>query len=140
MKLYRGYKTEPRFLTKDLEYELQDLQALFDDDELPKGSIQRFKALRKIADAQFFTDDREIATEFAGKNGFLVEIDIDSRTALDLRREQVMAPRKNMRYSSNVVFSGRELAQNLKEWKVAIISLQKERERNINLLPKIPLR
>jgi len=107
---------------------------------LPKGSIQRFKALRKIADAQFFTDDREIATEFAGKNGFLVEIDIDSRTALDLRREQVMAPRKNMRYSSNVVFSGRELAQNLKEWKVAIISLQKERERNINLLPKIPLR
>jgi hypothetical protein len=140
MKLYRGYKTEPRFLTKDLEYELRDLQALFDEDELPKGSIGRFKELRQISQDQFFSDDRQTASDSAGENGFLMEIDVDDRTTFDhYRGDQAMAPKREMRCSSNFFSFGSELARNLKNWKITVINLAKERERKTDL-PKMPLR
>jgi hypothetical protein len=141
MKLYRGYKTQPVFLTEDLEREFQDLQSKFDEDNLPKDQIKRFKELREIAAEQFFTDNEKIARDFAKENGFLVEMHIEDKTAFDhYAGEHSMAPDSKLQLSSNFVFSGKDLAKNVKEWNVRVISLENEMMEIRNSLPKLPLR
>ncbi|MFH0929981.1 MAG: hypothetical protein V1814_01880 [Candidatus Moraniibacteriota bacterium] len=141
MKLYRGYKTQPVFLTEELEKEFRDLQSKFDEDDLPKDQIKRFKELREIAVGQFFTDNKKIARDFAEGNGFLVEIDIEDKMAFDhYAGEHSMAPGSKLQLSSNFVFYGQELAKNTKAWNIRIASLENERGEIKNSLPKLPLR
>jgi hypothetical protein len=50
-----------------------------------KERFARWGELAKIAGAQFFTDDAEMARGFAGDKGFLIVIDLPDECALPER-------------------------------------------------------
>ncbi|MEX2028786.1 MAG: hypothetical protein WD988_04790 [Candidatus Curtissbacteria bacterium] len=147
MKLFRGYQEEPRFLDGDLEKEHESLEAKRRKirTENPNfTSVERLDAmgddmirlieLRQIAGTQFFTDDEQIAREFAGDSGFVVAIDLEEdEVKKHYQGEQVASPAGKARYVSNFVFSGKELMENGDRWKLETNSATREKEGNLPL-------
>jgi hypothetical protein len=68
-------------------------------------------------------------------------MNVEYKTAFDhYAGEHSMAPDSKLQLSSNFVFSGKDLAKNVKEWNVRVISLENEMIEIRNSLPKLPLR
>lgn len=124
MKLYRGCTKIPKFFISKLQKEYYSLEN--EAQKLPKNlslvefikifgseKLIRLHELRKIAHSQFFTDNLEIAKQFADEKGFVVELDIDDVIAREhYQGEQVVtgnAKNSKPQYCSNFVFKGKEL-------------------------------
>lgn len=143
MKLFRGYQEEPRFLDPGQEKEYDDLEAKIRGLRKEKSTslevldamgedMIRLIELRQIAGDQFFTDDEQIAKEFAGDNGFVVSIDPDEdEVKKHYAGEQVTSPAGKARYVSNFRFSGKELMENRDRWELETSSMAKGKEGNL---------
>lgn len=141
MKLYRGYKKKPKFLTPTLTEEYEALNALRNKlhDENPDlrdllramgiERMNRLLELQNIANPQFFTELENVARAFAGKKGFIVRLELDDAIAHEhnhgiqwMRNDQG----KPMPVT-NFVFPAKELSQHMKDWKFDLIDIENDR-------------
>ena len=138
MKLFRGYKQLPRWPIPKIKQELAELEAecraipgtIIDAIKtMGRARFIRLTELRVICSPQFFTDQPEVAREFAGEKGFLITLEVpDDVAQKHYRGEQVMRRGGVVRYVSNYVFKGEEiLHQNtLNPSSVEFIQLERE--------------
>lgn len=138
MNLYRGTQKHPRFFVENLQKKLEELEALAgaspEKESIP-DFLRRVGAdnavelhnLRGIGGAQFFTENETIAREFAGDKGFVITMVVPDEVAwAHYQGEATMTPAKEQRYSSNYVFSGKEIHDHLAEWNVDVIEMERE--------------
>lgn len=141
MKLYRGYEERPKMLVGKLANEWNELDTAKKAaaegaknvvdmvNRMGKERFARWADLAKIAGAQFFTDDAEMARGVAGGKGFLMVVDIPDEVAHEhYKGDQMMARDGKPRFISNFVFSGKELAQIAQDGKADLVELEIERK------------
>ena len=145
MKLYRGYKQQPRFLVPKLASELTQLRTereavntrLSNSQDIRdytrvmgEEKFTRLVDLEQIAGPQFFTDDEGAAREFAGEKGFLVQLGIDEKiaTAHCQPDVQMIVHGDKQNAITNFVFTGEELATHLDSWDIQLIEIEREKE------------
>ncbi len=150
MKLYRGFKQRPKFYLSQSETELEILEQRSEILSKTTGLFEYFRAfkelprlneLRRIAQPQYFTDQEQIARDFAGEKGFVLVIEIDETEALRHHRgQQHMAPNKHPILADNYLFSAKELADLAKSGLVELIELEFERDPELRLESSSELR
>jgi hypothetical protein len=131
--LYRGFKERPRFKCPGLEARLQKLcqevaavgGGLNELTQLgPKHMAERVQLQMLLFNPQHFTDDRNVALNYAGKNGFLLAIKLTRDEAI---RHMVMGQQMKAYLggasTTNFSFSPDELAENLNQWQATILDI-----------------
>lgn len=102
MILYRGYSKKPLFLTPKLQKELSELDILAEGCLAETGNVNfakflekhgeqkmnRFFELSKTAEGQLFSDQRQVAEQYAGKQGFVATIDMETEEAKKYYKEE----------------------------------------------------
>lgn len=132
MKLYRGTKTPPMIMTPKMEEEFKQLNEHFEGiknlpliDRLRDPLMLRRAELGQLV-TNFFTNDPTIAEYYAGKDGYVTEIDVDEKFAKEhYEGEQQVGDHM---YSSNFVLSGRELFDLNQQGKIDWHQMRKEDE------------
>ena len=141
MKLYRGFEQRPKGAIPKVVQEYEELIKIRESiasknpriidflREMGEERFARLVELGKIVGPQFFTDDKEMAKGFAGEKGFLFVMDVpDDVVRNHYRGEEQMAARRELRYGSNFVFSGKELYERKDEWHMDLVDVVIERE------------
>lgn len=131
MKLYRGVKTFPKLYTPEvkahhqvIDYELEKMEAEGAGmiDLLRHAARKNLTAFMQLANSQFYTDQYEIAKDFAGENGYIMSIDVPLGLAMDHYKGEQRVKSTAMP-CSNFVFSGEELEKNTDQWKLEVEDL-----------------
>lgn len=141
MKLYRGYKERPGFLTPKLAEEYETLSVLKKrlNEENPEiqdflramgvERMARWYELAKIAGSQHFTEHENVARAFAAKKGFVLKLELDDVIANEHNQgiQMMTNDEGEVMPVTNFVFSGEELSQHMKDWKFDLIDLERDK-------------
>ncbi len=135
VKLYRGVAEVPKLYVPAVQTRHEELERKIEQTkDLPfaEGLRESLKHLaevndlRRIAADQHFTDDEEVARDFASKhpNGHLMVLEIPKNQAEGhFKGMQHMAPKGTVRLTPNFVFSAQELLKHAQAKRLTVIDM-----------------
>ena len=127
MLLYRGVKNEPQWYDPELEMrceaQIAKQEAIAANGDYLKAFIEAARSSVDRMSAplgdQIFTDDKKIARDCAGPNGYLITINVpDNIVGKHYYADEFVRSKDAL--SSNFAFGARELAKNRSTWQLQV--------------------